>query len=166
MAFYVLMIYVIYICQSQLITQPTIINDAHIANLVLDIELKKVGQLFISVYDKSRKAYFPRGTGNKVFKAIGPIGFSNPNRNVKTVKRVIIKGLVMNNNYAISLFHDLNSNYKFDTKWNGIPKDGYGASYQNGKTNWWQQPTWIDCRFKLTADMASKPYKMNVIYAP
>lgn len=50
--------------------------------------------------------------------------------------------------YAISLYHDENSNNKLDTGWFGIPKEGYGCS-NNAKGNM-GPPQYEDAKFQLS----------------
>jgi uncharacterized protein (DUF2141 family) len=50
--------------------------------------------------------------------------------------------------YAISLYHDENSNNKLDTGWFGIPKESYGCS-NDAKGNM-GPPKYEDAKFQLT----------------
>jgi uncharacterized protein (DUF2141 family) len=52
--------------------------------------------------------------------------------------------------YAISVFHDENSNGKLDTNFLGIPKEGYGVS--NNKLPKMSKPKFEDAKFILNAD--------------
>lgn len=50
--------------------------------------------------------------------------------------------------YAVSVFHDANSNKLLDTGLMGIPKEGYGIS--NNAFNRFGPPDYEDCSFNLT----------------
>lgn len=94
------------------------------------------GQLMIAVYDKSEdymvenkvrsKRVVPvtaKGTITCLFPELGP------------------------GTYAISCFHDLNSNGKLDTNFLGIPSEPYGAS--NNARPKFRAPNWEETRFEL-----------------
>jgi uncharacterized protein (DUF2141 family) len=55
--------------------------------------------------------------------------------------------------YAISVYHDENSNDEFDTKWYGLPKERYGFS--NNVKGKFGPPKFEDARFELKEDMVS-----------
>lgn len=50
--------------------------------------------------------------------------------------------------YAVSVFHDANSNKLLDTGFLGIPKEGYGIS--NNAFNRFGPPDYQECSFSLT----------------
>lgn len=52
--------------------------------------------------------------------------------------------------YAISLYHDKNSNGVCDRNFFGIPKEPYGFS--NNYKPKFSAPTFTDCKFELSAD--------------
>ena len=54
---------------------------------------------------------------------------------------------IPNGRYAISVFHDENNNNKLDTNFMGIPKEGYGVSY-NGISSF-SSPKFEDANFVL-----------------
>lgn len=49
--------------------------------------------------------------------------------------------------YAISLFHDENSNEKLDTNFMGIPKEAYACS--NNAKGFMSAPEWEDAKFEV-----------------
>lgn len=49
--------------------------------------------------------------------------------------------------YAISLYHDENSNQKLDSNFLGIPKEDYGCS--NNARGFMGPPKWNDAKFEL-----------------
>ncbi len=61
--------------------------------------------------------------------------------------------------YAISVFHDENSNGKLDTNFLGIPKEGYGVS--NNNLPKMSKPKFEDAKFILNAD---KSLIINIKY--
>jgi len=67
----------------------------------------------------------------------------------KNSETVIIKNLPKGN-YAVSMYHDKNSNGKCDRNFLGIPKEAYGFS-NNFKPKF-SAPTFSDCTFHLDAD--------------
>ena len=62
---------------------------------------------------------------------------------------VVIKDLPMGT-YAVSMYHDKNSNGECDRNFFGIPKEPYGFS-NNFKPKF-SAPTFEDCKFELTVD--------------
>jgi uncharacterized protein (DUF2141 family) len=60
--------------------------------------------------------------------------------------------------YAISVFHDENSNGELDTNFIGMPKEGVGAS-NNPKARM-GPPKFKDAKFELAADDLGKPIKL------
>ncbi|REG87275.1 Uncharacterized conserved protein, DUF2141 family [Winogradskyella sediminis] len=52
--------------------------------------------------------------------------------------------------YAVSIFHDENSNGKLDTNFLGIPKEDYGCS--NNAKGFMGPPEWSDAKFELKAN--------------
>ena len=50
--------------------------------------------------------------------------------------------------YAISVFHDKNSNNKMDVNFLGIPKEAYGCS--NNAKGFMEPPKYEDAKFQLT----------------
>jgi uncharacterized protein (DUF2141 family) len=51
--------------------------------------------------------------------------------------------------YAVSVFHDVNSNNRLDKNFMGIPKEGYGAS--RNRLPFAAAPTFADNKFELPA---------------
>ncbi|OBX24951.1 uncharacterized protein (DUF2141 family) [Gelidibacter algens] len=61
--------------------------------------------------------------------------------------------------YAISLYHDENSDNKFNRNFLGIPKEGYGFS--NNVKPRFSAPSFEDCKFSLTTDLEMKIKVIN-----
>jgi uncharacterized protein (DUF2141 family) len=53
--------------------------------------------------------------------------------------------------YAVSLFHDANSNKHLDQNFIGIPKEGWGVS--NNRYRTMAPPRFDDAKFQLTGDL-------------
>ena len=58
---------------------------------------------------------------------------------------------IPNGEYALSLFHDENSNNKLDTNFLGIPKEGYGFS--NNIRHALRATSFDEAKFELIGDM-------------
>ncbi len=63
--------------------------------------------------------------------------------------------------YAISLFHDANSNNKIDTNWIGIPKEGLGGS--NNPKSRFGPPKYKDAKFIHNQENTVLNIKINYI---
>jgi uncharacterized protein (DUF2141 family) len=61
--------------------------------------------------------------------------------------------------YAISLYHDENSDNKCNRNFLGIPKEGYGFS--NNVKPKFSAPSFEDCKFSLTTDLEMKIKVIN-----
>ncbi|MBC7919789.1 MAG: DUF2141 domain-containing protein, partial [Ferruginibacter sp.] len=48
---------------------------------------------------------------------------------------------------AVALMHDENDNHRLDTRWTGIPKEGYGVS--NNVQATLRPPRYADAKFRL-----------------
>ena len=146
-------------------------NDAQSKSMDLEVKVvlkKAVGQLFISVFDAKNGKNFPDGGPKRdgLLMGLGPfIPDDSADKKSKYTIETVIKGLIIGDVYAIGLHHDIKKNGKFDTNFIGIPKDGYGASFPPDY-NKWGKPTFDDCKFTFTKEMASKPYTMEVKYTP
>lgn len=68
----------------------------------------------------------------------------------KTAETIVIKDLPKGD-YAISLYHDENSNKVCDRNFLGIPKEGYGFS--NNIKPKLSAPSYKDCKFSLEKNM-------------
>lgn len=66
-----------------------------------------------------------------------------------STESVVIKDLPMGT-YAISLYHDKNSNGECDRNFFGIPKEPY--AFSNNFRPKFSPPTFDDCKFELSAD--------------
>ena len=76
-----------------------------------------LGQVYVGLFNQ--QAAFPKLPEKAVRKFFGSI--SNH-------KAIVIFDNLPEGEYAISVFHDENSNHKMDTNFLGIPKEGIGAS--------------------------------------
>lgn len=56
--------------------------------------------------------------------------------------------------YAISMYHDVNSNGECDRNFIGIPKEPY--AFSNNYRPKFSAPNFTDCQFELTSDKAVK----------
>ena len=61
---------------------------------------------------------------------------------------------IPNGKYAISVFHDENSNGKMDTGMFGIPKEAYGFS--NNARGTFGPPCFADCCFEVKGDVVQE----------
>ena len=66
---------------------------------------------------------------------------------------------ILNGVYAVSVFHDENSNTKLDKNFLGIPKEGYGFS-KNAKSIF-SAPSFHDANFKVSAQTINLKIKME-----
>lgn len=66
---------------------------------------------------------------------------------------------IPNGTYAVSIFHDENSNAKLDKNFLGIPKEGYGFS-NNTKTTL-LAPSFNDAEFKVSTQTINIKIKME-----
>lgn len=64
---------------------------------------------------------------------------------------LLLKG-IKPNEYAISIYHDANSNGKLDTNFLGLPKERYGFS--NNPRTTFGPPSFEKCLFTLDKDMS------------
>lgn len=109
-----------------------------IGNLVVNIiDLhSNRGQVFVSIFNG--KDGFPGNTQDAV-----QIKTSTIRNNVATV--------TFNNlrygEYAVSLFHDENTNNTLDTNWLGIPKEGAGIS--NNTESYFKNPSFEKAKFEI-----------------
>lgn len=96
------------------------------------------GQILIALYDKEsdflENTY--KGTVSKIKDNACQVTFEN-----------IPKGI-----YAVSLFHDENSNNKLDSNFIGIPKEDYACS--NNAKGFMGPPKWKDAKFELKSDVS------------
>ena len=60
--------------------------------------------------------------------------------------------------YAISLFHDENSNGKMDSNFLGIPKEDYGCS--NNAKGFMGPPKWEDAKFEVKQSTIQQTIKL------
>ncbi|HUH28910.1 DUF2141 domain-containing protein [Gelidibacter sp.] len=76
----------------------------------------------------------------------------------KTTETIVIKDLPKGE-YAISLYHDENSDNECNRNFLGIPKEGYGFS--NNVKPKFSAPSYKDCKFTLGQDHT---LKINLIH--
>lgn len=69
---------------------------------------------------------------------------------VKNKKTFAVFTNIPTGTYAISFFHDENSNGKIDRNFIGIPKEGYGTS--NDAKGFMGPPKYEDAKFELVSD--------------
>lgn len=88
--------------------------------------------------------------------------YSNPESFLKTPQKgeiIKIKGNtatvvfknVTSGTYAVSLFHDENSNEKLDTNFMGIPKESFASS--NNAKGFMGPPKWEDAKFEVNDNL-------------
>lgn len=94
------------------------------------------GQLMIGLYN-SEKQFL-----KTIYK--GSVAAIKDNK-AKTTFSNLPKG-----DYAVSIFHDENSNGKLDTNFMGIPKEDYGTS--NGAKGFMGPPKYKDAKFRADQD--------------
>lgn len=116
---------------SQLLNAQ-IVSGQDITIKVTNIDSNK-GKVLVAIYD-SEDSFL-----NERFK--GTISKINQNSCEVTFKNVA-QGV-----YAISLFHDENSNGKMDSNFLGIPKEDYGCS--NNAVGFIGPPKWEDAKFEV-----------------
>mgnify|MGYP001204904258 FL=1 len=113
------------------------VNAGEILIKVINIE-EKVGLIHIALYDDP--TLFPEEEGKKLGLKID-------------VKKIINSGVIINDlkesRYALAIFHDKNSNNKFDTFFS-IPKEKYGFS--NDAPVFFGPPSFDDASFFLKND--------------
>ena len=91
------------------------------------------GQMFIALYDSETQF---------LEKAIKATKTKVSNKACIVTFNEIPKGT-----YAVSIFHDENSNNKLDSNFLGIPKEDYGCS--NDAKGFMGPPKWNDAKFQL-----------------
>ena len=119
----------VFINSFQLMAQELSTINVQVKNLRSD-----EGQLMAGLY-KSEEDFLSqvyRGEVVKIKDGIATISFLN----------------IPQGTYAVSVFHDENSNNKLDTNFLGIPKEDYGAS--NNAKGFMGPPKWEDAVIRLT----------------
>ncbi len=107
------------------------------------------GKVSIALYNKEEA--FPKSP-DKAFKIVFvPI---------KDKKAVVVFESLPPGEYAISVFHDENSNGKMDTNFFGIPKEGVGAS--NDARGHLGPPHYKDAKFNFSGGTQS--ITINMVY--
>lgn len=91
------------------------------------------GRVFVALYDSE---------SNFLNKALKGTISNIENNSCTVIFKDIPDGI-----YAISLFHDLNSNGKMDTNFIGIPKEDYACS--NNAKGFMGPPKWNDAKFQI-----------------
>jgi uncharacterized protein (DUF2141 family) len=107
------------------------------------------GQVVCAIYSSSEG--FPKNGKNAVLKAISPIADK---------KAVCEFPGIESGTYAVSVFHDENSNGKLDTNFMGIPREGVGAS--NGARGHFGPPKFDDAAFHFSGGQLN--LKITIAY--
>ena len=94
------------------------------------------GYVMIGLYNK-KDAFL-----NKTFKGNSVV--------ITDKKATLVFNDIPNGEYAVSFFHDANSNGKMDTNFVGIPKESYGAS--NNAKGFFGPPKYDDAKFLVATD--------------
>ncbi|MBL4585992.1 MAG: DUF2141 domain-containing protein [Flavobacteriales bacterium] len=106
------------------------------------------GKLWLALYDNAKA--FPSSQKE----AIRTEQYEIKNNRVSIKLENINYGI-----YAISVFHDENSNGKMDANWIGIPQEGIGAS--NNAKGFMGPPKFEDAKFEL--DSKQLDLKINLL---
>lgn len=91
------------------------------------------GQLVVGLYSNA-KSFLKTPQSGEIIK-------------IKTNSATVVFKNVTVGTYAISLFHDENSNEKLDTNFMGIPKESFACS--NNAKGFMGPPQWEDAKFKV-----------------
>ncbi|MDR1342816.1 MAG: DUF2141 domain-containing protein [Prevotellaceae bacterium] len=120
---------ILFLCCAPFITQAQ-------QRLTIKIEgIEKIqGQLKVGFYTEKEEFAGETPLVGKIIKV-----------NSKTA--ICVLDSIKDGQYAISIYHDLNSNGKLDKNWFGIPSEKYGFS-NNPKVR--KTPTFEQCRFDFT----------------
>lgn len=107
----------------------------------IDVEISGLrnnkGQVMCALF--SSAANFPKNAGKAVATAKSPIADSHAHCEFSAIAP---------GTYAVSVFHDENSNDKLDTNFMGMPREGVGAS--NGAKGHFGPPKFSDAAFRFT----------------
>lgn len=95
------------------------------------------GQLVIGLYNKESE-FLQNAFKGQVAKIVGG-------------EAQIIFNNIPSGTYAISLFHDRNSNGKLDTNFLGIPREDYACSNQAKSAM--SAPKWVDAKFDVNVNI-------------
>lgn len=122
-----------------LLASSFLVNDTpQLTVEIQNIQLHK-GKIIVGVYDTD-KDFLKEGLAIKIYEI-----------NVdQTTESIVIKDLPKGD-YAISLYHDENSDNKCNRNFLGIPKEGYGFS--NNIKPKFSAPTYEDCKFSFVNDL-------------
>lgn len=98
------------------------------------------GKVFVALF--ANKQGFPDNTANQAFytNTITPIE-----------KQASFSCTLQPGTYALSVFHDANSNQQLDKNWVGYPKEKFGFSNNPRVTI--SAPNFEECSFKVEKDM-------------
>ena len=96
-------------------------------------------------------------------------GFPDESEAFKNLRGKVVNGtctILFNNipfgNYAIGIYHDENSNKKFDETWYGMPKEGVGVS-NNPKVGVFSPPTFETAQFKVKSSSEGISIKIKYL---
>ena len=133
------------------ITVSTVLFCSYLSGADINIEVQNIksitGKVSIGLYHKSEN--FP--IISKVYKGVH-LDISSHTRSY-TFKQ-IPDGI-----YAVSVFHDENSNNKLDKNFLGIPKEGYGFSNNAKATPF--SPSFNDAKFKISTQTVNLKIKLE-----
>ena len=121
----------IFILFSQVLSAQDIIGE-DITVKINNLDSNK-GQVYIALYDS--QASFLR-------KGIKATRSQIENKSCEVIFKDVPQGT-----YAISIYHDENSNNKMDSNFLGIPKEDYGCS--NNARGFMGPPKWKDAKFEV-----------------
>ncbi|GGG11156.1 hypothetical protein GCM10011344_09830 [Dokdonia pacifica] len=107
------------------------LQDIHVT--ITDIDSDE-GMLYIGLYNSEDTFLSKRYKGTR--------------SNIKDGKVVVSFQDIPEGTYAVTVFHDENSNQKLDTNFMGIPKEDTGCS--NNAKGFMSAPKWKDAKFILS----------------
>ena len=133
------------------VTFSIVLLYSYLSGADINIEVQNLknitGKVSIGLYNKSEN--FP--IVSKVYKGI--------HLNIVSHTLFYTFKKVPNGIYAVSVFHDKNSNSKLDKNFLGIPKEGYG--YSNNAKATFLAPSFNDAKFKVSAQTINLKIKME-----
>ncbi|WP_109300337.1 DUF2141 domain-containing protein [Aquimarina sp. AU474] len=102
------------------------------------------GEVHFGLYDENTfmKAAPIQGQKSNIENGVAKITFTNVPAGV----------------FAISCYHDANSNNRMDFEPNGMPKENYGIS--NNQMNLYGPPTWTEAKFEVSTENLNLEIRM------
>lgn len=123
--------------QFMLLTLVLLFSKVNAQNVTLRVEISgyksNKGKAYVAIYN-SEKSFLKKPLLGKIEK-------------IENNKAVVIFNNVMPGEYAVSSYHDENSNGKLDTNFMGIPKEDYAMS--NNAKGFMSAPKYVDAKFTL-----------------